>query len=493
MKPSLRVALVASLLFIHGVVPLVAQDATTRLEGEPEEIGLPSSDWYGIYAQGKKIGYACIELLRDETLDHPAYVVKSRFSMKLTAAGGQMEMQIDEAYYFEVSPPHAFLWGTMTIKQGPYEQQVTATRTGSELEAKIVGGGEEREMTVPAPDYTLMDDLTPYLWFRAGPQEGESLTFLTFELEELQTEAETMLVVDIKETLVEGVQMTCYEVEMSGSRSGELGTAFVDAQGNLLSATLGGLFELRMEPEELARQTQYSADLFVFGLAKTDRPLGDPTTVAQLVIEVTGEGASSIGNAPYQSVSENPQGEGIILRLGPGCGEPFRATPEQLEENLAETVDYPTRHEKTLAWLEGKFDEGATPREKVRCLVQLVDTFIEDSYTAEPLTVLDLLSAKKGDCSEHAALFTTLARAAGIPCREITGLAYAGDEMQAFGWHAWNEVVLDGVWVPVDPTWGETDVDATHIRFSSDDERSGEQLLAYGNLQFRIVELQRRE
>ena len=45
-----------------------------------------------------------------------------------------------------------------------------------------------------------------------------------------------------------------------------------------------------------------------------------------------------------------------------------------------------------------------------------------------------------------------------------SGLAYMGDQFQAFGGHAWAEVVLDGKWVPVDPTWNETKLDASHIR-----------------------------
>ena len=58
-----------------------------------------------------------------------------------------------------------------------------------------------------------------------------------------------------------------------------------------------------------------------------------------------------------------------------------------------------------------------------------------------------------------------MARSLGIPCRTVGGLIYLGDEFRQFGLHAWNEVVINGVWVPVDPTWGQPLIDATHIRF----------------------------
>jgi transglutaminase-like putative cysteine protease len=70
-------------------------------------------------------------------------------------------------------------------------------------------------------------------------------------------------------------------------------------------------------------------------------------------------------------------------------------------------------------------------------------------------------------------LFTTLARALSIPAREVSGLAYMGDEVRAFGGHAWCEVVLEGRWVPVDPTWGETSLSATHIRLSTQKNHDG--------------------
>ena len=59
--------------------------------------------------------------------------------------------------------------------------------------------------------------------------------------------------------------------------------------------------------------------------------------------------------------------------------------------------------------------------------------------------------------------FNTLSRAAGIPTREVTGIInYQNNE---FGLHAWNEVVIDGYWYPVDPTWNYIVPPLTHIKF----------------------------
>lgn len=67
-------------------------------------------------------------------------------------------------------------------------------------------------------------------------------------------------------------------------------------------------------------------------------------------------------------------------------------------------------------------------------------------------------------CMEFTDLFIALARAAGIPAREINGYAYTEDpELQPLSLvadvlHAWPEYWDEegGFWKPVDPTWGNT-------------------------------------
>ena len=50
---------------------------------------------------------------------------------------------------------------------------------------------------------------------------------------------------------------------------------------------------------------------------------------------------------------------------------------------------------------------------------------------------------------------------------------YMGDDVKSFGGHAWDEVVLDGKWVPVDPTWNETETTAGASMSSSSSSKGG--------------------
>lgn len=93
-----------------------------------------------------------------------------------------------------------------------------------------------------------------------------------------------------------------------------------------------------------------------------------------------------------------------------------------------------------------------------------------------------LQESDKAVCMEYTDLFIALARAAGIPAREVNGFAYTADEshrplsLRLQGGdvlHAWPEVYLpDSGWVMADPTWSSTSggdyfsvFDLSHIAF----------------------------
>jgi tetratricopeptide (TPR) repeat protein len=73
---------------------------------------------------------------------------------------------------------------------------------------------------------------------------------------------------------------------------------------------------------------------------------------------------------------------------------------------------------------------------------------------------VETLATREADCSEFSALFIAMARSLGLPARMVSGLAYSGS---SFGGHAWVEVWA-GRWIELDPTWGTSFVDATHVR-----------------------------
>ncbi len=76
---------------------------------------------------------------------------------------------------------------------------------------------------------------------------------------------------------------------------------------------------------------------------------------------------------------------------------------------------------------------------------------------------LSLSKKTEAICMEFTDLFIAIARAAGIPAREVNGFAISEDSMRprALGGdvlHSWPEYydTVSGQWIQVDPTWGNT-------------------------------------
>ena len=119
---------------------------------------------------------------------------------------------------------------------------------------------------------------------------------------------------------------------------------------------------------------------------------------------------------------------------------------------------------------------------------RLIERWVHDSLTKRTTigipNAATVLRTRAGDCNEHAALYTALARAVGIPTRIAAGLAYVDGK---FYYHAWPEVYLQD-WVAVDPTFGQFPADAGHLRFTIGGlSRQAELLRLIGTLKIDVV------
>ncbi|MHC5040725.1 MAG: transglutaminase-like domain-containing protein, partial [Planctomycetota bacterium] len=81
-------------------------------------------------------------------------------------------------------------------------------------------------------------------------------------------------------------------------------------------------------------------------------------------------------------------------------------------------------------------------------------------------SALEILQNGRGDCSEHALLFETLCRAAGIPARQASGYVSLG---QSWGNHAWSEIWV-GDWIGADACTNDIGTRARYVFFGYPDE-----------------------
>ena len=127
------------------------------------------------------------------------------------------------------------------------------------------------------------------------------------------------------------------------------------------------------------------------------------------------------------------------------------------------------------------------PKNRAAHLQHWVYSRLQKTYSKNAVNSQQVLENMAGDCTEHAMLFVALARAAGIPAREVGGLMYVqGILGGSFAWQAWGEIHNGRRWVAMDPTWDEELIDATHIKMAESlDDYSWMQVL--GKIQLTVI------
>ena len=111
-----------------------------------------------------------------------------------------------------------------------------------------------------------------------------------------------------------------------------------------------------------------------------------------------------------------------------------------------------------------------------------------DKKPVDTFSAVDALKSKEGECQSHSNLFAALSRASGIPTKIVAGIVYSED-YNGFLYHAWPEVYI-GEWIALDPTLGEDEVDATHIKLVEGGWEEQLKLLHYiGKVGIEIIEM----
>lgn len=444
-----------------------ASDEPTRIPLEEKDLEAPQTYWFGIYMKGTKFGHM---MIRKSWLDKDGeriYIVDNYHHMEFAIMGEETTEEYADRYEFDGKPPFALRRIAVFESDQDSAKWTEFARKKDGFEAVLKAEGQAQRMFLKELDYNLSDYMTPVYWFRRGPAPGARLSVRSIDQDEAKIMTETYTVNEVKRPIVDGVRKTIYLADYATSKEGKLGIRRFDENGELLlEQLLGGLMECRLEPEKIAKKSSKSViDLFALEMVPVDRAIGDPTTVGRLSLRVKAAERPNIPDGPLQALVQDATGQ-WILRMGLGEGKEHRPTEKDIEENLEETLAFPAHHPEVEKLARKAVGDAKTPPEKVKRLVEFVSEYLEDTWSADSLSVFEIMARKKGDCSEHSDLFTTLARALGIPARSVSGFVYMGDDEKAFGLHAWNEVVLDGLWVPVDPTWNEIRISATHIRFA---------------------------
>jgi len=429
--------------------------------------------WYGVYlydSEGKeeKIGYMNTwHELADNYSSYKKSVIIDNTEMHFEIFTGEAVEATDSItkQVYQADPPYNLLYDFESDTTGGSYVTTTSTRQKNTMQIVRSDGVNKEIEILENFDFRLNHYLTDLIFLLPNQNFiGNSVKSEGFGGGIFSDSIFTF--VEIKKQIVKGVpyEYLVYDVTWDYHEFAITGKMLVDPKNfiPILTRFEEVQMEIRLEDKEIAKNINNQKDFYLLDSIPLDRDYSQilennsHTEVKNIFIEIQG---NYNNHFPTSSQQEVIQVEGInYLVLGDVyAGSEYgiweEATKSDIQENL-EKKNFDPIDDPKIIRLANKGINGATKIEdKITNLLAFVSDYIEDTYIVGSVTtVYDIIEQKSGDCSEHSFLFNTLARSIGIPSRMVSGYAY-DPQSQSFGGHAWNEVVFDGYWYQVDPTW----------------------------------------
>ncbi|HYH65150.1 MAG TPA: transglutaminase-like domain-containing protein [Urbifossiella sp.] len=407
---------------------------------------------FGYYAKGRRVGTLTDSLsLRGAGADaHYLYTFEMHARYHRDSIPGPTQTTFRAE--FDARPPFALRLATYCEFGRAAARSVTVERTAAGYDTVVSQSGEAHRFPSAVTGFTLRDLCRDEPWLRRNPPAGDTLAATDLVWAEARTEPVTHRSL--------GRVGGAVEYETLGARGRVAVTRFDPEARRVVRIVFPDGAEYRAEPPDPARALD-EPELPASSLVPADRPLGRGPH-PWLRVTLRGYSGTGLRSGPGQTVE--PRADGVwTCRLGKGEGAAQPATDDDARAALAETPRFPHRHPKVVELARRAVGSARTPAEKVERLVRFVHAHVRYELTETP-ELFELLGTRRGNCQSFALLFVALARAEGLPAREVDGLAYASDDPPGFGPHRWAEVARDAAWHPVDATTGVAEVDATYIR-----------------------------
>jgi hypothetical protein len=426
---------------------------------------------YGVYIGKRKTGWMIDDFKLGKHEGKEVGIQTSEMYQEDWSGGEKSVLRQKSISYFSLDGEG----GIVAIRERVLEDKTETVRTAVLDQGQLVITTKSKNRTtvrrvVPSREtLSLMRRLDR--WLEAIPARGATFENYNTDLEQKDISVKEVYTFREKKSILwGGVKTDVYVV-----RTFSQGAAFdaeLKADGTMLRGRAGALTEIRAEKEATAKKLDgKGADMLAVSAIFVDRKLGAPENVAALTVEVTGLGDFRFPASHRQRVQAGKKGMAILelsrdFRVKDAA--PLKA--EERKKNLEATPAIQCDEGAIRALAKKIVGQERDPVKSAGLLETWVYKSLKKSMAANASTALDVLDNKAGDCTEHTLLFVALARAAGIPAREVGGLAYLETRKPLFGWHAWAEIHDGRQWVSVDPTWDEVFVDATHIKFSEGSE-----------------------
>lgn len=451
---------------------------------------LTGEAWYGLYMNGQKVGYAVSNLSVSE--DGTATLLEdSTFKFNMGGLHQRMGLHSERTYAPDGALQH--------IKYKIDDPSGSSVFDGIVSQGKLVLtttiGDHIKVDELPLPNESLDDVLNLSRMIIENPAIGSEVEFTRFEpMYKIEIHSKSTII-DVEERILDGTPTKVYKIITSTDLMNLESISYIAEDGTMLEDRVSGIMVMRLEPKEVARDLTYVNDVIVSNAALISDPIINARNRPFLFLNVDGPlSREHLFNEERQTFSAQEEGYMFEGRL--------------LSETDIERTTLPIENEEVQKWLKpSTFVQSDHPKliERAKEIVgdetdafaasSLLQEWVYDNvrktFSAQLTNSLDVLDQMKGDCTEHSMLYIGLARAAGLPAKEVAGLIYVDkNTAPGFYFHQWAKVWV-GQWIDVDPTFDQNIADATHIKLSEGDLLEQTKLLPLiGMITVRVAENQ---
>jgi Transglutaminase-like superfamily len=479
---------VLSLLILIVLSPLAPAAEAPKESLRDYTLKSASRTAYGIYVGTKKAGWEVDEVKLGKHDGKEAAIQTTLAYMAVNVDGTKSVQEEKTAVYYELTGDGPIFFAESRVTEDGQETVRTSVRDGDGMTQTIQVGQRKSQRKLPLPKSTLAMQRDLETWLQGPPKKGATFDNYTLAWDQDKVDVKEVYTFKERKTVQwEGAAMEAYVVQTVSQ--GAKFDAELLGDGRPLIGKIGVL-EMRMEKEPLAKKLDENIDLMAATSIKLDKSLGHVSGIDKLTLEVTGLDDFVLPQSARQRTTSYKDGRTLLeLSREPRAEKPAPLSFEDRQENLRSTANMQSDHESLRKLAKEIVGDEKDSLKAATRIEKWVYKNLRKTYDANADDALTVLENKAGDCTEHTLLFTTLARAAGIPAREVGGLVYAGGDKPSFGWHAWAEIHDGSHWVTVDPTFGQVNVDPTHIKFSEGAEDQA-YLNVAGKLKMKVVKVE---
>lgn len=430
--------------------------------GEAKELG---EAWYAFSFQGQKVGYVFSSDRKTSLKNKPALLAHRRSVVEVRRGDDPIRMTADTNAWF--APDGAPLRFRCEREEGSEKRRIEGYREGRDFVIRQDVGGNVTEERVPLGDDLRLASSLEVLVARrlkVGYREsGRALdeaegAVRPYALRVVSVEGEA----DNRRVLVET------KVGPVLSRN------WFDARGVLARIevpTLGAVFERTSRAEAVEISARF--DIFASGQFKLKSRIPPGERLERLSVRLesrSGKRPRPISDALQQVRPNGNAGVLLTLRAAetPSARHrrPVRPVAGAMKKYLEATPYEPISDQRLQDVVKREVGKEKGLFRAAQRINRFVFTHIRNKSLAKAYaTAIEALESREGDCTEHAVLFSALAKIAGIPTRLATGLVYVPGQ-NVFGYHEWVEIWTGDRWHPMDPTFGQDVADPTHIKLT---------------------------